>query len=199
MLKCDHIPKKQYRPQRWQNGLGETQEIAVDTESPFRWRISLGSVTVSAPFSEFPGYRRQIVLLSGGPIALSHKGQPPRTLRSLEVYSFSGDLPTTCELAAKSEVRDFNLFCLGKSARGNIYPTTFKAGEEIHFPLRGNEHFIFAAQGGLKIAERNTLKEWELAEHDTFRLSRPSNEEYLDVKAVAEGPSTILWVVIHLN
>lgn len=86
-----------------------------------------------------------------------------------------------------------------RTGAGKVFPTHFKKGEEIHFPLRGHEHFILLIEGKLNVQERNVSQEFELAPHEAVQLLRPIKEEFLDVKTVALEESRVLWVVIHSN
>ena len=57
--------------QPWKNGAGTTREIARDgSGDAWDWRISIADVVATAPFSEFPGIDRILVLLEGEGIAL---------------------------------------------------------------------------------------------------------------------------------
>ncbi len=68
------IGAENYLESPWKNGAGITRQIAVyPTDASlinFDWRISLGLVNAICQFSAFPGYMRQLMLVSEGSVAL---------------------------------------------------------------------------------------------------------------------------------
>ena len=89
----------------WKNGLGTTREVAAwppdaGVGERFVWRVSLASVTQSCPFSEFHGYERTILLVTGDGFELDFAGAAPaRTLAApLEACTFQGEWRTRCRL-----------------------------------------------------------------------------------------------------
>jgi hypothetical protein len=84
-----------------------------------------------------------------------------------------------------------------RQGTGRVYPTVFKQGEEIHFPLRGSEHYIIVIDGKLDVQERNLSQQIQLAPKEAVQLSRSGKKEYFDVKTIALAPTEALWVVIH--
>jgi len=99
----------------WKNGLGTTDEIAIDPPDAalgggaFNWRLSMATVGQSCPFSAFPGYERTIMVIDGAGMELDVPGHATRRLdRLFEPFVFSGDEPAQCRLIA-GPVRDFNL------------------------------------------------------------------------------------------
>lgn len=59
----------------WRNGAGSTVELfsGPDPQSP-DWRLSIARIAAEAPYSDFTGYARAQVLLTGGPLSLLHDG-----------------------------------------------------------------------------------------------------------------------------
>ena len=148
MLQFLHLKPENYLSQKWKNGKGCTLEIAVDSRSPYRWRMSTADLLESGEFSNFVGYLRHLVLISGA-ARLTCDDDPPVLLSFPKPFSFSGDAFTLCEVLEPGQ--DLNVFCLEGSSRGGCYPTRFRKGEEIHFPLRGDEHFLFLVEGELEV------------------------------------------------
>ncbi len=197
MLETRHLTPKTFAIQPWKNGLGETREIALDSQRPYRWRVSQATLSGDCPFSLFPGYKRTIVLLEGDSVEIQIEGKERRPLVRLLPFTFSGNLPAQVFLNGRGE--DFNLFIKEGAAKGALYPAHMGKGEDYQFPLAGNEHLIYCTRGKLKVFERNLNKTFKLSQGEILMIRRTDKEEYLNVKAVAhEGEVSLLWGVIHL-
>lgn len=105
------VPANEYRRERWRNGLGWTREIHAATggSDAWSWRLSIAEIERNAPFSEFPGVDRELVLLSGNGLRLRFEDgeevllEPPHgRLR------FAGERAVTGELV-DGPTQDFNL------------------------------------------------------------------------------------------
>ena len=105
------VPANEYRRERWRNGLGWTREIhaATGDDDAWSWRLSIAEIERDAPFSEFPGVDRELVLLSGNGLRLRFEDgeevllEPPHgRLR------FAGERAVTGELV-DGPTQDFNL------------------------------------------------------------------------------------------
>ena len=196
MVEARHLKPADYRDQPWKNGRGRTLEIASDSAEPFHWRVSTARIEESGEFSSFPDYQRTLVCLDGPGIGLSHDGKPEHRLPALEAYSFSGDWTTRATVGAPTQ--DFNVFALRDRVRAGVYPVYFKQNEEMQFPVAGREHFIFCVEGKIEVVEPNTASRFELEARETFRLSRPDQNEYLNLRAIGRVEGTrCLWVVIR--
>ena len=105
----------------WKNGLGTTTELAVEPPGAaldgFLWRASIAELRAPGPFSTFPGCDRIITQLDGPPMALTHGGGSPVTLRPLVPHTFSGDDETGC--VVEGVAHDFNLIV----RRDHAHPT----------------------------------------------------------------------------
>lgn len=78
------VPSNHYQRLRWRNGLGWTRVIHAGRLAPatapaatddasdhgWDWRLSIAEIDADAPFSEFPGIEREMVLLSGNGLRL---------------------------------------------------------------------------------------------------------------------------------
>jgi environmental stress-induced protein Ves len=191
-----HLKLADYEVQPWKNGKGETRQIAADAESPYRWRLSWASLSASGPFSPFEGYDRVLVLLSGGPLELSHSNGKSRRVEPLLPYSFKGDLATEAKIALAGE--DFNVFTRQGRARAGVYPAFLSEGEELQFPMMGTEHFLFAVEGACEVLDPNSGASAALDARETFRLSRRAAGELLNLRVRGRGPRTsCLWIVVH--
>lgn len=109
------IPAHEYRRERWRNGSGWTREIlrspsfGTDTGDAWDWRMSIAEIEQDAPFSQFPGVERELVLLHGNGLRLRfddddvHEIEPPHgRLR------FAGERIASGELI-DGPTHDFNL------------------------------------------------------------------------------------------
>lgn len=196
MLRIKHFDKDAYPKQTWKNGQGESWEIARSSDEPYSWRLSLAKLNQSGPFSVFEGYDRITTLLEGGPGQLLTQGKS-YSLKELKPIRFSGDEQTSVVLVAPG--RDFNLFCLRKKTKGNVYPSSLSQDEELQFPIVGNEHFLFCVSGTVLWKDRQSENQTLLMPNDCLWISRESKKkEYLNQRLIGQAASScVLWVVIH--
>jgi uncharacterized protein len=142
-----------HRRMAWKNGLGTTDEIAIDPPGAglgggaFNWRLSMATVGQSCPFSAFPGYERTIMLIEGAGMELDVPGQATHRLdRLFEPFVFSGDEPAQCRLLA-GQVRDFNLMIARAHWRAR---TDVLAVGDVRAPLdAGGDVVILHCFGGV--------------------------------------------------
>lgn len=89
-----------YRRMRWKNGAGWTSEVLrVPDCDDWEWRLSLAEIHHDAPFSEFPGMERLLVLLEGDGLRLHFEDGRARELRSPHgMLRFPGERPLRAEL-----------------------------------------------------------------------------------------------------
>lgn len=83
----------------WKNGLGTTTQLAVHPQgadsNAFEWRISIASLTGTAPFSAFEDVERCLAMLEGE-VTLLREAQPSITLTPVSLpLTFSGSEPIT--------------------------------------------------------------------------------------------------------
>lgn len=92
--------KASYTSSPWKNGGGVTHEaIRVPSNGEFRWRVSLAEVASSGPFSDFTGYNRTMVLLSGAGVKLTFAdGRHTQLTQPGALAQFDGAVATHCEL-----------------------------------------------------------------------------------------------------
>ena len=122
-MKLRHLKAENYRRQPWKNGGGFTTELMseIPAESGrFLWRLSIAHVEQSGPFSDFTGYERTIVLLSGDGMELDFDRAPPvRIDRREEPFVFDGGWKTHCRLIG-GPVKDLNLIVDRERARASL-------------------------------------------------------------------------------
>ena len=154
----------------WKNGGGITREIAKD-ESGDRpaWRISIATIDRSGRFSDFTGYDRTMVPLSGVPFELRFRDFHSIVMRELyRPVSFRGEWETECRLLA-GPAEDLNVMTLRSSLahRVQILDVAYR-----EVPLeRDAIHFLYVLDG---IAAGDTLwiQDEDCARTDASRVCR---------------------------
>lgn len=83
----------------WRNGAGWTRPLAQGPAEAaldeFAWRVSCAEIAGDAPFSTFPGIRRELMLVDGGPLTLVVDGDRHVVARE-QTLRFSGDAQVAC-------------------------------------------------------------------------------------------------------
>lgn len=134
-------PPSEFKTVPWKNGKGETIELAISaggTLEKFDWRLSIASVIEDGLFSDFSGYYRNLVLISGNGITLDHhKAGADRLESLLSVARFSGKNKTTGFLL-NGPITDFNVI-----ADVNQYQSNVKAFTEQSQVLISNQYLSF--------------------------------------------------------
>jgi environmental stress-induced protein Ves len=110
------ISPAHYKTIPWKNGLGETTELAISEGGDvnnFDWRLSIASVSVDGDFSDFSGYARNLVLISGNGITLKHTNlqgttQTDALVDLLDLSEFDGGCKTLGQLIS-GPIKDFNI------------------------------------------------------------------------------------------
>jgi environmental stress-induced protein Ves len=106
------ITPAQFKTIPWKNGQGETTELAINESGSldnFDWRLSIASVVKDGVFSNFDGYYRNLVLIEGEGLSLTHDEQKTDVLKKrLDVASFSGGCKTFGKLT-HGAIKDFNI------------------------------------------------------------------------------------------
>ena len=113
-MEWTHLTPADGRRMPWKNGGGSTLELAVEPpgatlETGFQWRISSAEVSVSGPFSAFPGMDRWLLLLEGAGFEIDFgTGGRVKLSEPLVPLRFSGDWPARATLM-DGPCTDFNL------------------------------------------------------------------------------------------
>jgi len=111
-MQVTQIAPSEFNRVPWKNGLGYTLELAVSeggSMSAFDWRLSIATVAQDGVFSDFSGYWRNLILLSGKGIELTHSNSPTNILNQpLDVARFDGGAVTNGRLI-NGEITDFNV------------------------------------------------------------------------------------------
>jgi uncharacterized protein len=164
------IRKSSFKATPWKNGGGTTLEAirvppAGDT---FRWRVSVANIETSGPFSDFAGYRRNMVLLKGRGLALEIGHVEKKVLRQVgEMAQFDGAASVYCELLEGPCV-DLNMM-VANATRSAAQVVPLDTGKAAHIVrgLRGESTLIVSIEGSLIIesdaGEIAKLDPWDLA------------------------------------
>lgn len=106
------IAPKQFKTVAWKNGLGETTELAINSDGTlnnFDWRLSMASVVEDGVFSNFTGYTRNLILIEGNGLNLQHNDSKIDKLNNLlDMATFDGGDKTVGNLHS-GEITDFNI------------------------------------------------------------------------------------------
>lgn len=142
-----------YRAMPWKNGLGITHEIAVERsgdEPGFVWRVSMAEVSVSSPFSAFPGCDRTILLLQGDGMALESGPHGGRILdRKFQPYAFQGEWQTDCRLLG-GPCRDLNVIADRARTRADVKVVSVGTSAQRWTPS-GTAALLFVLEGTLHV------------------------------------------------
>lgn len=148
-----HLCPADYRAMPWKNGLGITHEIAVERsgdETGFAWRVSMAEVSVSSPFSAFPGCDRTILLLQGDGMVLDSGSHGTQILdQRFQPYAFKGEWQTDCRLLG-GPCRDLNIMVDRTRARAKVEVVRASTSAQ-RLVLDGNAALFFTLEGTLQI------------------------------------------------
>ncbi len=187
-----------YQRTPWKNGLGFTDQIAIEPKDAdlrrgdFLWRLSSARIERAAPFSLFPNHDRVLVVLEGSGVTLTHtydEGAEPELveLPPLQPYEFPGDVPTRCDLKS-GPIQDLSVFFAKGRAAVQAELAAIEAGGVFSWEPQGAIHFVFVQQGEI------TLQGKRAAAGETLKLDlgREPLEASLELQAGAEGAQAIL-------
>lgn len=143
------IKKNQFREMPWKNGLGVTQEIDITpanaelSKGDFHWRLSSAFVKTTNTFSQFIGYDRILIVLSGEGIKLNDT-----ILTPLMIHSFSGEEKIECSLLG-GEVIDLGIIYNRDLYRCNMKIMSICEGTKLHF--ENGIHYLKGISDGIAI------------------------------------------------
>jgi environmental stress-induced protein Ves len=141
------IYPSQFNTVPWKNGKGETTELAISdggTLDDFDWRISIASVADNGLFSDFSGIDRNLVLIEGNGIKLTHDEQTVDDLKALlDIAVFDGGSRTIGELP-DGPIKDFNI--MSKAGKYRAEVKTYIARQTVK--LSACDHcFVYCLEG----------------------------------------------------
>jgi len=147
------IAPQQFKTIPWKNGLGETTELAINDGGSldnFDWRLSIASVVNDGVFSDFSGYQRNLVLISGQGIILEHDDKISDNLVNLlDVASFDGSCKTYGKLSAGA-IKDFNIITNKQTILPQVSCHVEAQTVEIHL-AKFNLYFAYSLTKELSI------------------------------------------------
>lgn len=150
------IPPGEFREIPWKNGQGNTLELAINpggTAENFDWRLSIATITNSGLFSNFSGYTRNQVLLSGNGMKLVHNGKTVDLFNQpFDKARYSGDSQTVATLIDGS-VTAFNLITHSKRIRANLTVLEDATNQELP---QAEQLFIYAPDSPLQLSSSTT-------------------------------------------
>ncbi|MCX7151616.1 MAG: HutD family protein [Proteobacteria bacterium] len=182
-----------YASQAWKNGSGVSRRIASFPENAsfdegMLWQLSLPVIAADSPFSPFPGFDRQFMVLSGKGVSLSfrHAAGDVAFSRKIDVplrpFAFRGDWAADCKLL-DGPVEDLSLL----SRRGKIVAKLeLRALHAISLVEKAaaDTLLLYAARGSLRVFGRGGAA--VLAEQDTL-LEPPGNDASFALSGASGG------------
>ena len=158
------IAPEQFKTIPWKNAKGVTIELAINdggTLDKFDWRLSIATVSEDGAFSDFSGYSRNLVLISGNGIDLIHK--LPGTQNStdhlhelLSFASFDGSCKTFGRLHS-GPITDFNL--ITRADKYNVSLTTYRDLQKVKLKLTVTDRcFVYSIFKPAQLATSDPLE-----------------------------------------
>ncbi len=156
----------------WKNGKGVTLELAINHKamlSNFDWRLSIATVDNNGTFSDFEGYTRNLVLIDGKGVCLSHNKNKIDRLENILAFStFDGGNKTTATLIS-GPITDFNLITRTKNFASSV--ETFSGSHTV--TLKNSQLcFIYGLYEKLEIDSKQAKIAEILLAGDLMQISR---------------------------
>jgi uncharacterized protein len=149
------IRPEDFKKVPWKNGRGVTNELAVyysEGDDRFLWRISIAGVTENGSFSDFSGYDRTLLMLTGNGIRLEHSDGTENNIGNYnDIAYFSGDLKTSAVLT-DGPIKDFNVMVLRDKCRSAT--RILNSGDEFEI-TGGDEALLYARPDAVEIKLKN--------------------------------------------
>jgi uncharacterized protein len=143
MIKLTALTSADYRSVPWKNGGGVTTDIASDGDV---WRFSRTPITAPGPFSDYAGFDRRQVLITGRGLVLQTPDGEIDVRRPFRPVRFAGETPITSRLEA-GPVEVLNL--MGERARVRLELTVLEAGETRR--LGRGLHIAYCPEGEARL------------------------------------------------
>lgn len=150
----------------WRNGLGSTIEMLKhQTDDTFKWRLSMADVTEDGVFSDFSGYDRCLLLLTGQGLTLTDAtGQTWPLSQALDAAHFKGEDAIHAQLT-QGPIKDFNLMTRRKDVTAEVF--TSQTSQRQSIPLAGDLFFLYSTEGPTHVALTHTYNGHARQTNDT--------------------------------
>jgi environmental stress-induced protein Ves len=172
------VKKSEYRQMRWANGGGLTDELFVhcDPDSGrLLWRMSMADVSLDGPFSQFDGYDRILVLLSGRGLNLRFDGGNAVDLGEIyDQVSFYGDVATYATLRA-GPIKDFNLIVDRKTFGASV--SILRESDNLLVPENVETLAVLAMENDVVVTEP-CKQDNSIPRGDLFIAQKPKPGEW---------------------
>jgi len=169
------IPATSFKTVPWKNGKGETIELAINeggTLDSFDWRLSIASVTENGVFSDFSGYQRNLVLIDGNCIHLTHdKAHTDKLNQQLDFATFDGGSVTEGLLPAGA-IKDFNIITSHKKCQTKV--ETFPSVTEQEITFQGLV-FAYSLSDVIHLIGDNSGETSIINQGDLVKFEQPNN------------------------
>ena len=189
------LESKDYKSMPWKNGKGQTAEIALhkDDENAFRWRLSSAEISEDGNFSEYPGFERFLTLTEGAGIQLTFSDHREACLKQGEVWRFSGDGVTHCQLL-QGTVKDLGLIFNPNQVEAKFEILNLSQGPRSFQP-EGRTVLFFGLTSQAKITVLQGEEPVLLSVGETARIDFPSDLSKQDRIVVIESMTSECSVV----
>lgn len=161
----------------WKNGKGVTTQLAINAGgslTEFDWRISIARVVEDGAFSNFNGYWRNLALLEGAGMWLSHDQAPAQPLLgTLNVASFDGAAATLARLV-DGPIVDFNLISKSRLYRAEMHTRVDVGGLSLRAFDFG---FVYAPSHELSVKIQGGSVEHPLPKGHLLKLTQADSRD----------------------
>lgn len=168
------IPKKNFKTVPWKNGKGQTTELAISEEGTldnFDWRLSIATVAEDGIFSNFSGIARNLVLIEGNGITLTHDViHTDRLVELLDFATFDGGSKTYAEIL-NGTIKDFNIMTNKDNCAAEV--STFKTQKSTQISHQGLV-FAYSISGDITVSQ-NGGEAATMLQGDLLQLRDPDN------------------------
>lgn len=151
MISSKIYQQQDFKRLAWKNGLGFTTELARHTigDDDFLWRLSIAEVKTDGPFSNFAGYLRNLVLLDGKGITLTHDETHSDVLaKQFEFACFDGKAKTVASLH-DGPITDFNIMTRHQRCLASVH--TALTNDDNQIELGSDLVFVYAASEDMTV------------------------------------------------
>jgi uncharacterized protein len=160
----------------WKNGKGVTTELAINptgTLASFQWRLSIATVSENGIFSDFSGYIRNLVLIDGDSLSLTHNDNKTDTLTNLlDFATFDGGNKTVGKLP-NGAIKDFNIITSQSACDTKVETYRQPTNQTINF-----QGLVFAFSLTADIYVQNNHADQQIVHQgDLLQLTHPNNVE----------------------